>query len=134
MRSSIGPAANVFITAERRCLVCDFVEDVRELETTDAIGSPCSRCRAPSERTAILARHLADPNPHAAALGRLGGLKGGPARAASLSARRRRRDRPRRRPGALGFGNTGSRQGSTEDANERSEGEPRERPPSQPVD
>jgi hypothetical protein len=29
-------------------------------------------------------------NPHAIALGRLGGLKGGPARAASLSARRRR--------------------------------------------
>jgi hypothetical protein len=29
-------------------------------------------------------------NPHAAALGRLGGLKGGPARAARLSARRRR--------------------------------------------
>jgi len=29
-------------------------------------------------------------NPHAAALGRLGGLKGGPARAAKLSAKRRR--------------------------------------------
>jgi len=30
-------------------------------------------------------------NPHAVALGRLGGLKGGPARAASLSARARTR-------------------------------------------
>jgi hypothetical protein len=30
------------------------------------------------------------PNPHAAALGRLGGLKGGPARAQALSAARRR--------------------------------------------
>ncbi|HKC55800.1 MAG TPA: hypothetical protein VKC35_06730 [Vicinamibacterales bacterium] len=29
-------------------------------------------------------------NPHAAALGRLGGLKGGPARAAKLSPQRRR--------------------------------------------
>lgn len=78
------------ITARRRCLVCDFTEDVREAETTDAIGPACSRCHAPSERLAILARHTAIPNPHAAALGRLGGLKGGPARAAALSARRRR--------------------------------------------
>jgi hypothetical protein len=38
----------------------------------------------------VLARHGAEPNPHAAALGRLGGLKGGPARAAALSAKRRR--------------------------------------------
>jgi hypothetical protein len=86
MRSTAG----VFVTAERRCLVCDFVEEVRELEATDTIGPPCSRCHAPSERTAILSRHIAEPNPHAAALGRLGGLKGGPARAAALSARRRR--------------------------------------------
>ena len=89
MRSSIRPA-DTHITAQRRCLVCDFVEEVREPETADTIGPPCSRCHAPSERIAILARHAAVPNPHAAALGRLGGLKGGPARAAALSARRRR--------------------------------------------
>ncbi len=82
--------ADVHITARRRCLVCDYTEEVREPETTDAIGPPCSRCRAPSERIDVLARHLSVPNPHAAALGRLGGLKGGPARAAALSARRRR--------------------------------------------
>ena len=83
--------ADVRITAHRRCLVCDFTEQVEELESTDAIGPPCSRCRAPSERIAVLARQPDVPrNPHAAALGRLGGLKGGPARAASLSARRRR--------------------------------------------
>jgi hypothetical protein len=81
---------DLHITARRRCLVCDFAEEVRELETTDAIGPPCSRCRAPSERIDVLARHTVEPNPHAAALGRLGGLKGGPARAAALSARRRR--------------------------------------------
>jgi hypothetical protein len=90
MRSSIRPTAGVFLTAERRCLACDFVEEVREPETTDAIGPPCSRCHAPTERTAIRARHATEPNPHAAALGRLGGLKGGPARAAALSPRRRR--------------------------------------------
>ena len=80
------------ITARRRCLVCDWIEEVVEPEQTDAIGPPCSRCRAPSERVEVLARHTrpVERNPHAAALGRLGGLKGGPARAAALSARRRR--------------------------------------------
>jgi hypothetical protein len=41
---------------------------------------------------AILARRSrpVNANPHAAALGRLGGLKGGPARAAKLSPERRR--------------------------------------------
>lgn len=89
MRSSIGHTEG-HITAQRRCLVCDFTEEVREPAATDAIGPPCSQCHAPSERVAILARHAAEPNPHAAALGRLGGLKGGPARAAALTARRRR--------------------------------------------
>ena len=90
MRSSIGHRGAVTVTAERRCLVCDFIEQVREPEATDDIGPLCSRCRAPSERVAILALHHSEPNPHAAALGRLGGLKGGPARAAALTPRRRR--------------------------------------------
>jgi hypothetical protein len=89
MRSSIGhPSAHII--ARRRCLVCDFIEEVREPESADAIGPPCSRCHAPSERIEVVARQIAEANPHAAALGRLGGLKGGPARAAALSARRRR--------------------------------------------
>lgn len=76
----------------RKCLVCDYEERRREPEPTDAIGPLCSRCRAPSERIAILAREVETQgrNPHAAALGRLGGLKGGPARAAALTPRRRR--------------------------------------------
>lgn len=58
----------------------------------------CPWCHAPTELV-----HVLEPapdtaasggarvgNPHAAALGRLGGLKGGRARAASLSASRRR--------------------------------------------
>jgi hypothetical protein len=89
MRSSI-PAA--LLTVRRRCLVCETEEAVDELEGTDAIGTPCSACHAPTERIAILARRSrpAPRNPHAAALGRLGGLKGGPARAATLSPERRR--------------------------------------------
>lgn len=77
--------------ARRRCLVCDHQQDVWEPETVDEIGPPCSRCHAPTERLAVLERRRLAPavNPHAAALGRLGGLKGGPARAARLSARRR---------------------------------------------
>ena len=76
----------------RRCLVCDWDETVTEPDDTDVLGPPCSRCRAPTERIAVLARHKErrDRNPHAAALGRLGGLRGGAARAAALSPKRRR--------------------------------------------
>ena len=76
----------------RRCLVCDAEEEVWETEDADEIGSPCSRCRAPTERVRICERRRtrAGINPHAGALGHLGGVKGGPARAAKLSARRRR--------------------------------------------
>ena len=82
----------VLLDVTRRCLVCDFEEAVTEPEETDVLGPPCTRCRAPSERVAIRARRV-EPvarNPHAAALGRLGGLRGGVARAAALTPRRRR--------------------------------------------
>ena len=82
----------MLLDARRRCLVCDWEEAVTEPETTDVVGPPCTRCHAPTERVAILARRKArdDLNPHAAALGRLGAQRGGLARAASLSPRRRR--------------------------------------------
>jgi hypothetical protein len=80
------------ITVRRRCLVCEQVDEVEEPDTADAIGAPCSSCRAPTERIDVLARRrtAAVVNPHAAALGRLGGLKGGPARAAVLTPEQRR--------------------------------------------
>jgi len=76
----------------RRCLVCEFAEELWEPENTDEIGPACSRCHAPTERLEVVTRRraAAGANPHAAALGRLGGLKGGPARAAKLTPRRRR--------------------------------------------
>jgi hypothetical protein len=82
----------VMLDVTRRCLVCDWEEAVTEPEETDVLGPPCSRCRAPSERIAVRARRTEAiaRNPHAAALGRLGGLRGGAARAAALSPRRRR--------------------------------------------
>jgi hypothetical protein len=87
-----GTRGTIQLTVSRRCLVCDFLEHRTEPEQTDLIGPPCTRCQAPTERIEVIARRavLHEPNPHAAALGRLGGLKGGPARAAALSARRRR--------------------------------------------
>ena len=80
------------LTVRRTCLVCEWDEVTTEPEDTDGIGPPCTRCHAPTERVAVLdaTAAAAVKNPHAAALGRLGGLKGGPARAAALSPRRRR--------------------------------------------
>jgi hypothetical protein len=92
MREADDPRQLFEIRVRRQCLVCDDVEEVWERADTDQIGPLCNRCHAPTERIAELERrHLSRAvNPHAAALGRLGGLKGGPARAARLSARRRR--------------------------------------------
>src|SRR5687767_11565663 len=80
------------LEVRRRCLVCDWTEEVCEPEATDTIGPPCSRCHAPTERDEVLPRVVARPVriPHAAALGRLGGLNGGTARAEALSPKRRR--------------------------------------------
>ena len=80
------------VTVRRVCLVCEWDEVVTEPEGTDEIGPLCTRCHAPTERVARLdaAAAGAVKNPHEAALGRLGGLKGGPARAAALTPSRRR--------------------------------------------
>lgn len=80
----------VLLLARRRCLACDDVQDVLEPPDTDAIGPECRSCRAPTERIEVLASRLVAKNRHAAELGRLGGLKGGPARAKALTAQRRR--------------------------------------------
>jgi hypothetical protein len=80
------------VDATRRCLVCEWEENVTEAEETDVVGPLCAQCRAPTERVAILARRVevVARNPHASALGRLGARLGGQARAASLSPQRRR--------------------------------------------
>ena len=90
MRSSTR--VQTVLTVRRRCLVCEHVDEGEEPESVEPIGTPCSSCHAPTERVEILARRTKPValNPHAAALGRLGGLKGGPARAAALTADQRR--------------------------------------------
>jgi hypothetical protein len=75
---------------ERRCLVCDWASTVQETVDAAEIGGACPECHAPTERTAIVRVLPRASNPHAVALGRLGGRKGGPARAQALSAKRRR--------------------------------------------
>ena len=82
----------MLLDVRRRCLVCEWEEALTETMETDVLGPPCSQCRAPTERVAILARREErhDRNPHAAALGRLGGRRGGLARAAALTPKRRR--------------------------------------------
>jgi hypothetical protein len=92
MRSSNGSETTLLLDVQRRCLVCDLVQEATEPGDTDAIGPECVSCHAPTERIAVLAQRKGprERNPHAAALGRLGGIKGGPARAAALPARRRR--------------------------------------------
>lgn len=88
----VGKARLRLLRVRRRCLVCDFEDERDEPDTTFEIGAECAQCHAPTERLAILGHRVvrSEPNPHAAALGRLGGLKGGPARARALSANRRR--------------------------------------------
>ena len=78
------------LEAERKCLVCNWSGTLEESADTPEIGVPCPECRAPTERLAVHRERRRSTNPHAAALGHLGGLKGGPARAAALTAKRRR--------------------------------------------
>jgi hypothetical protein len=74
----------------RRCLVCDVEYEVIEALDVDEIGPVCASCGAPTELIAVLRDQLRRKDPHAVALGRRGGMKGGPARAAALSPQRRR--------------------------------------------
>jgi hypothetical protein len=74
----------------RRCLVCDTEYEITEPAVTDEIGPACRACGAPTERVAVLRTGLTPKNMNAVALGRLGGIKGGPGRAKALTAQRRR--------------------------------------------
>jgi hypothetical protein len=76
----------------RRCRVCEWQEN--RIEAWDA-DPDCPWCHAPTvasplKNVSTTAAPAPQKNPHAAALGRLGGLKGGRARAATLSAKERR--------------------------------------------
>lgn len=78
------------LVVQRTCLVCDWSGTIDESSLTPEIGSLCPECHAPTERTRVVRSLTCIPDPHAVALGRRGGLKGGPARALALTAKRRR--------------------------------------------
>jgi len=77
----------------RGCTICEWEAQVVEQGNEDPL---CPWCYGPTERRSVVGlvipEHLrpGEKNPYAASLGRLGGLKGGPARAQKLSAKRRR--------------------------------------------
>jgi len=75
---------------DRKCVVCEWTGTLQESADTPEIDGECPACHAPTERLRVRRLWEKTPNVHAAALGRLGGLKGGPARAAALSPKRRR--------------------------------------------
>jgi hypothetical protein len=86
-RQTAGRSAEAAVVT-RRCEVCEWEETRLE---RPGENPDCPWCHAP---TAVHAPATAEDsprkNPHAAALGRLGGLKGGPARAQRLTAKQRR--------------------------------------------
>jgi hypothetical protein len=74
----------------RRCRMCEWEGEL--IETGDS-DPDCPWCHAPTRRVRVVAvtdRRRSSASRHAAALGRLGGLKGGRARAEALSPERRR--------------------------------------------
>jgi len=77
----------------RSCRVCEWEGDVIEQPGADV---ECPWCHAPTEPTdlpPVMIEQAADrsaKNPYASALGRLGGLKGGRARAEVLTPKQRR--------------------------------------------
>ena len=74
----------------RRCCVCEWHD--RTVESPGA-DPDCPWCHGPTTdeplEAALPTTDDRQKNPHAAALGRLGGIKGGHARAAVLTAKRR---------------------------------------------
>jgi hypothetical protein len=78
----------------RKCTICDW--EAQLVEKGMGEDPLCPWCYGPTERASVIGlvvpEHLrpGQKNPYAASLGRLGGLKGGPARAEKLSAKRRR--------------------------------------------
>jgi len=74
----------------RRCRMCEWEGELIETGENDP---DCPWCHAPTRRVrevAVTDRRRSTASRHAAALGRLGGLKGGRARAEALTPERRR--------------------------------------------
>jgi hypothetical protein len=90
MQREHGTATADLLEVDRKCVVCEWTGTLEETADTPEIDGQCPACHAPTERLRVRGHPERPRNVHAAALGRLGGLKGGPARAAALSPKRRR--------------------------------------------
>ena len=95
-RESAGQSPDAGLAlVHRRCVVCEWEGDGVEPVVAPQTAPTCPWCHAPTERTTVDGISVAaegdkGKNPHAAALGRLGGLKGGVARAMALTPKERR--------------------------------------------
>ena len=74
--------------AVRKCRVCEWQGEV--IERPGEVGD-CPWCHGPTDLVNVVPplQVSGEKNPHAAALGRMGGAKGGQARAAALTAKKR---------------------------------------------
>jgi len=72
----------------RKCRVCEWQGEL--IERPGEMGD-CLWCHGPTDLVNVVPslQVNGEKNPHAAALGRMGGAKGGQARAAALTAKRR---------------------------------------------
>jgi hypothetical protein len=91
-KGPLPPPGDIAEVVSRRCKVCEWEGEMIEKAGADP---DCPWCHAPTERdTPVIGTTPVPPrakNPHAAALGRLGGLKGGRARAEALTSIQRQR-------------------------------------------
>jgi hypothetical protein len=84
-RTASTPQARLVV---RKCRVCEWQGEAIE---RPAEMSDCPWCHGPTDLVNVVPplQVSGEKNPHAAALGRMGGAKGGQARAAALTAKRR---------------------------------------------
>jgi hypothetical protein len=91
-RAARGAGENAQVVM-RHCTICDWEAQLVERGRDEA--PLCPWCYGPTERTSVVGDVIPElrpgqKNPYAASLGRLGGVKGGHARAASLTPKQRR--------------------------------------------
>jgi hypothetical protein len=91
---AVGMSMEGIQVVNRHCTICDW--EAQLVERGLGEDPLCPWCYGPTERTSVLGLVIpesprpGEKNPYASSLGRLGGLKGGPARAAKLTAKQRR--------------------------------------------
>jgi hypothetical protein len=87
------PPPDTVQVVRRKCTICEW--EAQLVESGVGEDPLCPWCYGPTERASVVGLVVSEDlrpgqkNPYAASLGRLGGLKGGPARAEKLTAKQR---------------------------------------------